>query len=1072
MAAEVKAEKPDLTLKWLKRLTADLDDDEDSSDATPQSTPQKPTRTREGAPALQAEASGEEGQATSKKEEPPQQKEEDGGRVGGNANKSNHVEKKVRRKRHREEEKDVDAVKPSHKKIKGGKRQLVVVAGTKRRNSGVEIADGQRGHRQRQLDKGEVAERSRPRGSPLPTRDVHNALSETQELSVDSAKSKAADFRQQRMRKLHARRLATGEHDRLSAVKLKREAKKGKQKRGEVVKMPTVVNKEKEERGEKMSTVEREEKVATLEMEKKKEREEKVASVEKAEKMATQKKEKMSSAEKAEKMGTLEKEKMAMVEKKVKMATVEKEEKMATVKKEKMATGERPEKMASVEQEEKMATGGKPEKMATVEKPEKMAMVEKKVKMATVEKEEKIATVEMEEKEETQKMETVEKEEKEDMLKIEKMENVEKEEKVVDHASALRAAGFKDVAVSDEPVEGKHKPSPPPLSRSDAADSTVDHDPDLEAVSETGNKAGEIESKVEETTKQDILLDMMPIPRKSSAEKFEAAPSAVEFVIPKRSVKTSVGSTESILGVKAMRAGSLGDGKTLSSSIPVTIKPVPSPSPKPSPTFSRRPPVQIQRKRTKNHVPVKKSTVAPQDRALMRLARKRNSIFVAAAELAAPGHSDTSAKKAPVRMTGYEVFDIDGKTLPDLIPRLSCPTKREMASNRDAYPAVFFGVCLSVPKAKGGSSPAPDDSESGKCDERRMSCYEELRFERPEDREFYQQRMYGTTFVPQRLRGWTTLIVRNARFERKSTGIRFNQDRDRDEFAAMLSKRYTFKKSVPRCDIPRENWQKLMRNQPGAVYLHYYNREDAEQASLFFHDELGNPLELRLEYRAGVVINRSSTPATRSVSQNRSRRSGSAEQFAPESSPLSSQGGSARSTPSWRRERQRTPRGDYRQSVLKGSVVSTLPRDQEIIEGGKGLEEGELGNSTTTDTIATDRREKIQRSRSPPQRQHVRNMQAPQQHRESYPAGLHERSRGNRGFDRKRSRSRSRPRGSRGEYWGTKEGRRPRNFSPGDRSNTGPRRPVYPDDMNRYGGRGYQKEGHRGRMGGSNSRPH
>ncbi|KAE9147826.1 hypothetical protein PF006_g7533 [Phytophthora fragariae] len=487
MAAEVKAEKPDLTLKWLKRLTADLDDDEDSSDATPQSTPQKPTRTREGAPALQAEASGEEGQATSKKEEPPQQKEEDGGRVGGNANKSNHVEKKVRRKRHREEEKDVDAVKPSHKKIKGGKRQLVVVAGTKRRNSGVEIADGQRGHRQRQLDKGEVAERSRPRGSPLPTRDVHNALSETQELSVDSAKSKAADFRQQRMRKLHARRLATGEHDRLSAVKLKREAKKGKQKRGEVVKMPTVVNKEKEERGEKMSTVEREEKVATLEMEKKKEREEKLASVEKAEKMATQKKEKMSSAEKAEKMGTLEKEKMAMVEKKVKMATVEKEEKMATV--------------------------------------------------------------EMEEKEETQKMETVEKEEKEDMLKIEKMENVEKEEKVVDHASALRAAGFKDVAVSDEPVEGKHKPSPPPLSRSDAADSTVDHDPDLEAVSETGNKAGEIESKVEETTKQDILLDMMPIPRKSSAEKFEAAPSAVEFVIPKRSVKTSVGSTESILGL-------------------------------------------------------------------------------------------------------------------------------------------------------------------------------------------------------------------------------------------------------------------------------------------------------------------------------------------------------------------------------------------------------------------------------------------------------------------------------------------------------------------------------------------
>jgi hypothetical protein len=32
-----------------------------------------------------------------------------------------------------------------------------------------------------------------------------------------------------------------------------------------------------------------------------------------------------------------------------------------------------------------------------------------------------------------------------------------------------------------------------------------------------------------------------------------------------------------------------------------------------------------------------------------------------------------------------------------------------------------------------------------------------------------------------------------------------------------LSKRYTINKSVPRCDIPRENWQKLMRNQPGIV---------------------------------------------------------------------------------------------------------------------------------------------------------------------------------------------------------------------------------------------------------------
>lgn len=226
----------------------------------------------------------------------------------------------------------------------------------------------------------------------------------------------------------------------------------------------------------------------------------------------------------------------------------------------------------------------------------------------------------------------------------------------------------------------------------------------------------------------------------------------------------------------------------------------------------------------------------------------------------------------------------------------------------------YFWSVSPCPKAKDDSSLRPGDSGGIKRVGRTMSCYEELRFKRPEDREFYQQRMYGTTFVPQRLRGWTTLIVRSARFERKSTGIRFNQDRDRDEFAAALSKRYTFNRSVPRCDIPRENWQKLMRNQPGTVYLHYCNREDAEQASLLFRDDQGNPLELRLEYKAGVVITRSSSPATRMESQGSYRRSGSAEQCAPESSPVSSQGGSARSTPSWRRERQRTPQGDYRSS--------------------------------------------------------------------------------------------------------------------------------------------------------------
>ncbi|EGZ20277.1 hypothetical protein PHYSODRAFT_464272, partial [Phytophthora sojae] len=273
----------------------------------------------------------------------------------------------------------------------------------------------------------------------------------------------------------------------------------------------------------------------------------------------------------------------------------------------------------------------------------------------------------------------------------------------------------------------------------------------------------------------------------------------------------------------------------------------------------------------------------------MRRARKRNSIFFAVAELEAEAASSTPTK---ARMAGYEVYDIDGKVLPDLVPRLSCATKGEMASNRDSFTASYFGVALCAPVAKGDADSAVDEciGDEGK----KMNCYEELRFERPEDRGFYQRRMYGTTFVPQHLRGLTTLILRRVRFERKSTGIRFNQDRDREEFAASLSKRYTFNSSVPRCAIPRDNWLKLMKGQPSTAYLHYRNREDAERASHVFRDDLGNPLEMKLEYKAGVVISRSSSPANNRGHNETPRRSYSSER---ESS-------SARNTPRWQQERQ------------------------------------------------------------------------------------------------------------------------------------------------------------------------
>ncbi|GMF13844.1 unnamed protein product [Phytophthora lilii] len=407
------------------------------------------------------------------------------------------------------------------------------------------------------------------------------------------------------------------------------------------------------------------------------------------------------------------------------------------------------------------------------------------------------------------------------------------------------------------------------------------------------------EENIKEGVKQELLLDMMPIPRKTV--KKEEPANAESFVIPKRTFPKNITDGPKDLA-RAVNAGK-GDSQTgRLLDPPVSVAMLPVPSPESSPHLSMRELVPPQRKRLKNPVPLKNSNYSAHDRALMRLSRKRNSIFMAAVELADHAVDIRNNRKVPAtRMMGYEVYDADRKVLPDLIPRFSCATKREMASKKESYTSSFFGVSLSAPKAKGKI----DSDECGDNDvqARKVNCYEELRFERPEDRAFYQRRMYGTAFVPLKLRGWITLIVRNARFERKSTGIRFNQDRDREEFAASLSKRYTFNKSVPRCDIPRENWQKLMRNQPGIVYLHYYNREDAEQASRVFLDDLGKPLELRLEYKAGVVISRSSSPAAGPRFQRTPRRSCSSERSAPERSPQSSQNGSARNTPSWRRER-------------------------------------------------------------------------------------------------------------------------------------------------------------------------
>ncbi|KAF4045916.1 hypothetical protein GN244_ATG01749 [Phytophthora infestans] len=463
--------------------------------------------------------------------------------------------------------------------------------------------------------------------------------------------------------------------------------------------------------------------------------------------------------------------------------------------------------------------------------------------------------------------------------------------------------------------------------------------------------------KTEDEKKPDeekLLLDEVPIPRKAPKQQSPAPPLGTEsFKIPKRTfakVDVARQKAPAQVGLAGItEATGSGVKRSGQASIPATSPPSSSNLPKDEPA---RP----QRKRTKNPVPVKKVSLSAQDRASMRLSRKRNSIFMAAAELAALTSDIKGSKKtgSGTRMMGYEVYDVDGETLSDLVPRLNCATKREMAVDRESYAASFFGVSREAPKAK-----REPRSVYGECDEtdhdtRKMNCYEELSFERPEDREFYQRKLYGTAFVPQNVRGWITLIVRNARFERKATGIRFNQDRDREAFAATLSQRYTLKKSVPRCDIPRENWQKLMRNEPATVYLHYYNREDAGRAAQVFRDDLGQPLQIRWELKAGSRIRRCSSLAARSTPQLSPRRSCSSERSAPEPSPLPSQNGSARNTPVWRRERDATLKSDHRYSRYdRGAPPAQWPKGES--------REGRYGPSLTGNKRSHERRS---RSRS------------------------------------------------------------------------------------------------------------
>ncbi|KAG3012227.1 hypothetical protein PC120_g14002 [Phytophthora cactorum] len=1097
-------------IKWLKGL---LDEDGDSSDTTLQRKKQRPVKFSNADKKLKKRTVHKARSIARDDAVPDGQKEQQA-----------INNKKHRQEKHGTDREDIlgahsthqrgDSVvrhQSLHRESQGkhhlGKTHMAPLSGTK---------NGVREKRSRMYleeKPGKMSQRKRPhadleiKGMVI---EKEKAVGQQLKGSIDPAKARTAALRQRRMRKLQARRKATGEHERLAAVKLKRhelsEASRLKRNQREQMrkaqKVPATAGTVEEIRDEghvrprsaSLSTEEAKERKRTLE------RQRRAAK-------------KQLSGLKSTSVSALNRLRAASSEK------------------------ERQRRKEDVFH----ALGGPESKAGLRQKRQRLGFVKEAVGSAAgsgitlVKSPNKMSESRGADKKHSEDATISEISHEHDARSSSDINTVDGPE-----SQEQPTQNHDDTTIREETKE-EGQVDPPAFLRSVTAD-VKPQDKNEKTISDEINE---------------MVLDMAPIPRKSIKD----ATSAASFVIPKRSAINTDGLVEARGLVRAI---SHNDHTPLGAHIPVSVKP--EPSPKSSPRLSSRDPIRSQRKRTKTPVPMKKSVLSTHDKTLMRLARKRNSIFFAAGELAAQS-TRVGNKVSPAHMTGYEVFDAGGKALPDLIPRLSCAAKREMIANKDSFAASFFGVSLAAPKAQGNNGQSVN--ECADDESRMMNCYEELCFQRPEDREFYQRRMYGTAFVPQHLRGRATLIVRCARFERKSTGIRFNQDRDREEFAASLSKRYTFKKSVPRCEIRRENWQKLMRNQPSVVYLHYNNIEDAERASHVFRDDAGNSLELKREHKSCVGDGRSFSPANGNRYRT-PRRSCSSERSPSKPSPQS-QGGGVRNTPHWQRERQEAtnrysrydrppsaqrkgrddrynlPASEYRlrsrsrsrsrpkrfsgqqhDSVGKGNgdgtgnvaaAVGTTssenptdgltpgahegakgtsntepqgsngitkgdkdgnaetdmdalpmappshtadPREHDLESGEEEQEEGEIESSSVPVPEGTDRvndRDGWRCSRSPHRSWERRNDVQSHQRQEDYRGGPYEQYY-SRGPNRRRSRSRSRPRlhvedfatwegGGRGDSWDAKE----RRYEDYDNDEYGRR--MYTGEIGRYSGRDY-----------------
>lgn len=447
----------------------------------------------------------------------------------------------------------------------------------------------------------------------------------------------------------------------------------------------------------------------------------------------------------------------------------------------------------------------------------------------------------------------------------------------------------------------------------------------------------------------------MPIPKKSSSKLNALAnlpiprkprnpgEGAASFVIPKRPA-SATSNTDGADGAVNLSTSRMV--RKPRAPLPDILKAVVNAAPSAL--------VRPSRPRTKQVVPSEVTKLGPAEKTFVITARKRHSLLAASLSL-------EEFARGP---TPYEVFDGDGTVMADLTPRMMCPMLRDLSTNRDEYPSTYFGVGLASPKGKitTNQNDIGTKSENPASAPAALNCYEPLKFLRPEDRDSYQRKMYGTTFVPQLIKGHTTLVMRNAKYERKSRGIRFNSDRDREDFQQVLSKRFKKNKSTPVCEIPRESWRKMMVDQrPGIVYLHFYNREDAMLAALEFVDDLGVPLEWKREYRAGVVLTanvNSTTPRSapeRSPSNDRG--------LAPAASPNDSQHGSDRDRGrQFHRGRGRNWNGDQRGPPHR---LQSHYGEQQVMQRSPAELGGGQRASYMTPTGRNDRDRESDRSKHP-----------------------------------------------------------------------------------------------------------